>query len=145
MIVSSRLSATTAARQLGLARSTFYYRSKKLIKDWKLKQEIETVWQDHPSYGHRRLVLQLRLNKKRIRRVMRRFGLKPYRRRGRKWKKIKDFSVSYPNLLFTTCPAYPHHIWVSDFTGIWFQRRWVYIGTVMDVYARRVVGFERAH
>lgn len=85
------------AKHLGLSRSSLYYRSKKLIADRRLKDQIEPVLHRHPAYGHRRLAMVLRLNKKRILRVMRKFGLKPYRRRGRKWRQIKDFGSIYPN------------------------------------------------
>lgn len=140
MVVGSALSRSHLARQLGIARSSLYYRPKKLAKDWQLKQQIEEAWQTHRGYGHRRLALALKINRKRIRRVMRKFGLKPYRRRGRKWPKSKRISPSYPNLLLTVIPWGPHHIWVSDFTRLWFQTKWVYVGTVMDVYTRLVVG-----
>lgn len=52
-------------------------------KDWQLKCEIEKVLREHPSYGHRRLALHLCVNKKRTLRVMKLFGIKPYRRRAR--------------------------------------------------------------
>lgn len=140
MVLGGALSKTQAAELLGVSRSSLYYRPKKFKRDWQLKQAIEQVWQAHRSYGHRRLALELKVNKKRIRRVMRKFGLKPYRRRGKKFKKIKDFSVKYPNLLLTVIPLGPHHIWVSDFTRLWFHARWIYVGTVMDVFTRQVVG-----
>lgn len=39
------------------------------------------------------------------------FGIKAYRRRGKKrWKKSKNIEVIYPNLLMGTHPEYPNHI-----------------------------------
>jgi hypothetical protein len=58
-------------------------------KDWQLKIQIEQVLHDNPSYGHKRIATELKVNKKRIRRVMKLFGLKPYRRRGKKLRKKK--------------------------------------------------------
>lgn len=71
---------------------------------------------------------------------MRLYGIKPYRRRGRKWQKTKKIRVMYPNLLLTNSPLYLHHIWVADFTYIPFQGRTVYMATVMDIYTRTIVG-----
>jgi transposase InsO family protein len=68
------------------------------------------------------------------------FGIKAYRRRGLKWKKTKNIKVEYPNLLLTNYPLYPHHIWTSDFTHIVFKGKNIYIGTVMDIFTRKIVG-----
>jgi putative transposase len=137
-----RASTKTAfAQALGISRSMLYYRHKQPEKDWKLKQQIEAVMHDHPSYGHKRLADHLRIDKERIRWVMRLFGIKPYRRRGRKFKKPKEKTASFPNLLLAEFPAYPHHIWASDFTHISFHGRWMYLATVIDLYTREIVGF----
>jgi putative transposase len=120
--------------------SSLYYRHKRPAKDWTLKQKIEEVLRQHPSYGHRRIALELRMNKKKIIRVMRLFGLKPYRRRVKKRRKPKEKSGVYPNLLLTTMPVYPHHIWVADFTHLVWKNKIVYVATVMDVFTRRIIG-----
>jgi putative transposase len=127
-------------RELGVSRSTLYYRPKKPDKDWELKCRIEEVLRIHPSYGSRRIALHLTLNRKRVKRVMNLFGIKAYRRRGLKWKKTTNIKVIYPNLLMTTCPAYEGHIWATDFTYIPFQGRFVYVATVIDLYTRKIVG-----
>lgn len=118
-----------------------YYRHKQPEKDWKLKQQIEAVMHDKQSYGHKRLSDHLGIDKKRIRRVMRLFGIKPYRRRGRKWRKPKEKAASFPNLLLIEFPQYPQHIWASDFTHISFHGRWIYLATVIDLYTREITGF----
>ncbi len=129
-----------AARQVGTYRGFLYYKPKKPDKDWALKCQIEEVLRVHPSYGSRRLAIALHLNRKRIKRVMNIFGIKPYRRRGRRWKKTKNVKVIYPNELLTIFPAYPNHIWTADFTHVNFGKKIVYIATVMDLYTRRIVG-----
>jgi len=98
------------ARSLGVSRSSLYYVSFKDKKDWLLKTKIETVLREHPSYGSRRIAQTLKLNRKRIKQVMNRFGLRPYRRKGRKWRKRKTVLPTYSNLLATVIPGYPHHI-----------------------------------
>lgn len=131
---------TLRAREFGVSRGTLYYKPKKPDKDWELKCRIEEVLREHHSYGSRRIALHLRLNRKRIKRVMNIFGIKPYRRRGRKWKKTRNIKVKYPNLLVTTYPLYENHIWATDFTYLPFQGRFVYVATVIDLYTRKIVG-----
>lgn len=136
----SETSKTLRAREIGVSRGSLYYKPKIPDRDWRVKCQIETVLRDNPSYGHRRIAWELKLNKKRIRRVMKKFGIKPYRRRGRKHKKTKNIKVVYPNLLLLEYPSYPNQIWVTDFTYVPFQGRTVYVATVMDVFTRRIVG-----
>jgi putative transposase len=136
------LSKKELANKLSVSISSLYYKPVKPQKDWLLKNQIEKVLHEHPSYGYRRIALELKINKKKARRNMRLFGIKPYRRRGRKFKKIKDLSMVYPNLLQTLpFPTRPNVIWVSDFTYIPFHGRVVYLATVMDVFDRNVVGW----
>lgn len=140
---TARISSTRQlVKKLKLARSTFYYRPKKPKKDWNLKNQIEKVLHQHPSYGHRRISITLAINKKRIRRVMKLFGIKPYRRRGRKYRKPKDSGLVHQNLIQDMAfPVKPNVIWVSDFTHIPFHSRMLYLATIKDVFDRRIVGW----
>lgn len=140
MMRASETPKILRARELGVSRGTLYYRPKKPDKDWRLKCAIEGALREHPSYGSRRLALHLRMNRKRIKRVMHMFGIKAYRRRGRKWKKTKSINVVYPNLLLSTYPQYEHHLWATDFTYLPFQGKFVYVATVIDLYTRKIVG-----
>jgi transposase InsO family protein len=112
-------------------------------KDWHLKVRLEEELQIHPSYGSRRLAQALGLCRQRTQRVMRLFGIKPYRRRGRKWRKSK-VSRAYPNLLLTVMPAYANHIWAADFTELVQHGKKVFVGTVLDLYTRRILGIQVA-
>lgn len=137
---ASATSTRPLARLLGVARSTLFYRKKKPREDWALKCRIEEVLRAFPSYGYRRVALHLRENKKKVQRVMRLFGIKAYRRRGRRWKKSKKQAVVYPNLLMQIVPSYPHHVWVADFTHLFFKGKDIRVATTMDVYTRDIVG-----
>lgn len=89
-----------------------------------------------------RLAIDLSANKKRVRRVIHKFGIKPYRRRPKKpWKK-RDHGAKtpYPNLLLAAFPNRQDMAWVSDFTYIGFRNRWLYLATIMDLFSRTVVG-----
>jgi putative transposase len=130
------------ALKLGVPRSSLYYVPKKPGKDWALKVEIEKVLRDHPSYGHKRLALHLKINRKRALRVMKLFGIRPYRRRGRKWRKPEEKPENVvPNLLLTTEPSHPHHIWVTDFTRIDWKNIRLFLCTMMDLFTREITGF----
>lgn len=140
---AARISSTRQlVKKLKLARSTFYYRPKKPEKDWNLKNQIEKVLHQHPSYGHRRISIELAVNKKRVRRVMRLFGIKPYRRRGKRYRKPKDSGLVHANLIQEMAfPVKTNVIWVSDFTHIPFHSRMLYLATIKDVFDRRIVGW----
>ena len=126
---------------LGISRSSLYYKRKKPNKDWLIKQKIEDVLSTYPSYGHKRIAIALKLNKKRIIRVMNIYGIKPYRRHRKPWKraKSKEYEV-YQNLLKTTLLTRMNQIWVTDFTYLWYKNRFIYVATVMDIYNREIVG-----
>jgi len=130
------------ARELGISRASLYYTPKQPGKDWALKCDIEKVLRIHPSYGHKRLALHLRVNKKRVLRVMKLFGIEPYRRRGKKWKKSQEKAQNVvQNLLLEVEPSHPNHVWVTDFTHIDWKKTRLYLCTMMDLFTRRITGF----
>ena len=136
------LTKTSLAKQQGISLSSLYYKPKLPQKDWFLKNQIEQVLHQHPSYGHKRLALELHINKKRIRRVMKLIGIKPYRRRGRKFRKPKDLGIVHQNLIQQMpFPDKQNIIWASDFTYIPFHSRTVYLATIKDVFDRRIAGW----
>ncbi len=131
--------ARVRAKSLGVSVSTLYYRRRMAVRDHALRRSIEEVLRGHPGYGHKRIAAVLKRNKKCIRRVMKLFGIKPYRRRGRKWHKAKT-ECAYPNLLKLVTPTYEGCVWAADFTELAFKGRKVFVATVIDLYSRRVLG-----
>lgn len=135
------MSKEEIARSCGISRSTLYYQGKQEAKDWHTKTLIETALREHQSYGHKRLALHLKINKKRVLRVMKKYGIKPYRRVAAKpHKHERKPEYVFPNLLLTEYPQYPGHIYASDFTHVKYKGRWVYVATVLDLFTREVVG-----
>lgn len=139
---SVKLTKAELAEILGVSRQFFYYRHLQNEKDWQLKIKIEEVLRCRPAYGYRRIARELQMNRKPVQRVMKLFGLKAYRRRGRKYRKNKDkTTVNYPNLLLGTIPSRPNHVWATDFTYLWFKNRFIYLCTIIDLFTRTIVGF----
>lgn len=132
------------AKSLGVSRASLYYHPKRPDKDLALKKEIEKVLSDHHSYGHKRIALALDRNKKAILRVMKKFNLKPHKRRIRRLTKKNDLGRSpsrFKNEIKNICPLSKNIIWVSDFTYIKFEGRFLYLATVMDLYTREIIGW----
>jgi putative transposase len=139
-----KLTKTEIAKKLGVSRSSLYYKKKIPAKDLQMKEKIEEVMSKHPAYGHKRIAMELKLNKKKILRVMKVFGLKPYRRRSRKPNKPDDQNKQpsiYPNLIKYFCPIRPCIVWVADFTYIDFQGTFIFLASIEDRFTRKIVGF----
>lgn len=112
---------------IDLPRSTFYYRSTAAsegLGDARLTKLIESIQDDLPGYGYRRVTHELRrrgyvVNHKRVARVMkvRGLGIKP-RRRFVRITNSKHDSPIFPNLYRNVIPTRPNVVWVVDFTYI---------------------------
>lgn len=143
-MVKLAVSKLELAKSLGMSISSLYYQPKRPGIDEEVRRQIESVQIDHPSYGHKRIALALKLNKKRIRRVMKKFGLKPYRRKSKKPTKKADIgkpATEYNNLIERLNITLPDQVWVTDFTYIKFHTKFIYLATVIDRFTREVVGF----
>ena len=139
-------SKTALAEQLGVTRSALYYAPKLPGKDLALKARIEQVMSDHRAYGHRRLALHLGINKKRVRRVMKLYGLKVKRRRQapKKPQDLGQTALAIPNLVSGLTIETVHQVWASDFTYLPYFGRWLYLATVEDIFTRQVLGWALA-
>ena len=131
------------AKELGISRASLYYKRKIPEKDEELRRRIELVMQENPGYGSPRIAIALKINKKRIARVMRKYGLKPARRSNtpRKPQDTGNQSLSHPNILARLCPIAPNVVWASDFTFISYRGEFTYLCTVIDVFTGEVLGF----
>jgi len=141
--MASKTSKTVLAKKLGVSRSSLYYQSKMKIRDQCLKEQILASLAEHPSYGHKRLAIHLSKNKKCILRVMKKYSIKPYRRRLRRPRKAGDLNndpLCIANYAKDICPLARNILWASDFTYFWHRGKWWYLCTVLDIFSREVIG-----
>lgn len=116
---------------------------KQNAKDEKLKNLILDTLIIHPAYGKQRLSLELKINKKRIKRVVKKFGIKLYQRK-KKFIKLDDLgnpASIYPNLIKNSCAFKPNTIFVGDFTYLRVNGKFLYLATFLDQFTREIVGF----
>lgn len=135
------------AKACGINHHHLHRQSKQEAKDQKLREQIEQTWRRHPSYGQLRLSIHLQVNKKRIKRVMIKFGLKPPRRRIAYCTKKSKRHHTYTNLIKDLVPTRPNQVWASDVSYFRFMGRWWYLATIEDIYTREIVAAQvsRSH
>jgi len=118
-------------------------------RDARLKLQIQRVWDEHHQvYGPRKIWRQLRRDQVdvarcTVERLMRELGLRGAVR-GRAWTTTTHAAAAdhRPDLVarnFTA--ARPNQLWVADFTYVATWRGFVYVAFVIDVFARRIVGW----
>lgn len=128
------------AEALGISRKNLYRKSKQEQKDLLLKAAIEKVHKTHPSYGHKRVAIELSLNHKQIGRVMRKYGIKPPRRKVNRFCTRSIKHRKYPNLIKDLQVTSEHQLWCSDTSELKFHGEKWYIVTIITVFTRQVLG-----
>ena len=137
---------------MGLAPSSSYYRPTSKVRrptDGEVRARLESLALKFSGYGYRRMTAQLRaeglrINQKRVLRIMREAKLlcKRKRRTVRTTDSEHRLPV-YPNLYQGVAPTGPNRAWVADLTYIGLAGGgWTYLAVVLDAWSRRVVGWE---
>ena len=140
------VSKSAVCSQVSLSRTSIYYKPKIPAKDLLLKQQIEAVLLEHRAYGHRRIALALGVNKKRIRRVMKLFNIKSKKLRKKpRFKRSRFPPNSAKNLIIDLAINQPNQVWVSDFTYLSYQSRFLYLATILDAFTREVIAWNIAN
>jgi putative transposase len=116
----------------------------------RLLDEIRSIYEENRRvYGSPRIVRELRDNgvrcgHNRVARLMREHSIQAKTtRRFRVTTRGDRFARYAPDRLarrFTI--DLPNRVWVSDITYIWSTEGWSYLAEVLDLYSRRVVGWE---
>ena len=140
------LSVVAQCRLLKVARSTLYYQPAPLDPDdLALMRRMDELYTASPFYGSRRMVAVLRrdgwsVNRKRVRRLMRRMGLEAIYQKPNTSKAHPAHKV-YPYLLRDMVIERPNQVWCADITYIPMARGFVYLVAVMDWFSRRVLAW----
>jgi putative transposase len=153
-----RFGVEPICRILGVSASAYYHRktgarSARAVGDERLLGAIEAVHAaNYHCYGYRRTWLALerdgvQVGRDRVKRLMRANGIQGAKRRGKPWRTtIADpAAIRPPDLVKRdfTAPA-PDRLWVADFSYLRCWEGVVFFSFVIDVYSRRIVGWQLA-
>lgn len=155
---TSGLPVAVACRLLGVSTSGYYaWRSRRPSARRSADQALgATIAQIHQmsrgTYGAPRVHAELRLaagvrcGRKRVARLMREAGLCGVYRRRRKGCMVRDPAATPSTDLVQRrfVADRPDALWLTDITQHRTGEGWVYCAVVLDVYARRVVGWSIA-
>jgi transposase InsO family protein len=116
--------------------------------DMDLRDAIQKIAVEWPSYGRPRLTAELRqrgweVNPKRVYRIMREDNLLCVRRR--KFVVTTDSNHArkvYPNLARNIVLTVPNQLWRADITYIRLRDEFVFLAVILDAYSRRVIGWK---
>jgi len=124
-------------------------RSARANRDELLMPHIERVWHANMQvYGAEKVWKQMNrediaVARCTVERLMRRLGLEGVRRGKKVRTTVPDTSAPCPldrvNRQFQA--DRPNQLWVSDFTYVSTWQGWLYVAFVVDVFARRIVGW----
>ncbi|WP_081719465.1 DDE-type integrase/transposase/recombinase [Salinispira pacifica] len=141
------LSIRRQSELLGISRSTVYYQapSQRDQNDVDELQEILGVLEGIPFYGYRKVALEMKkqgtnTTPKRVRRIMRKFGLKAIYAKPNLSKARKEHK-KYPYLLSGKIIRHPNQVWASDITHIRLPGGQVYLVVILDLYSRKVLSW----
>jgi putative transposase len=133
---------------LELSPSSYYYHGHATLEQ-QLEEDLKVVAGEHPTYGTRRLMHQLRrkpyeyvVNRKHIQRLARKNGLlRPVKRRKARTTNSQHPYPRYENLVKNLEIVHPDQVWVCDITYIHLLNDFVYLAIVLDVFTRAVRGW----
>ena len=135
----------------GVSRASFYRYDEdgaaKADRDMDLRDAIQRIALEWPSYGRPRITAALRrqgwiVNPKRVYRLLREDNLLCVRKR--KFLVTTDSNHGrrvYPNLAGQMVLTGIDQLWVADVTYIRLETEFVYLAVVIDAFSRRVIGW----
>ena len=135
----------------GVSRASFYRYDggcvARLNRDMDLRDAIQRIALEWPSYGRPRITAELRrrgwkVNPKRVYRWLREDNLLCVRKR--RFVVTTDSNHGrkvYPNLAGEMALSGIDQLWVADITYIRLQTEFVYLAVVIDAFSRRVIGW----
>lgn len=149
MRLSGEYPVRTVCEVVGLSRSSYSYQGQTVTdEDEELGKAIQAVALEWPTYGYRRVTVQLkregrRANGKRVRRLMHELKLvaQAPKRRIHTTNSVHDFG-RYPNLVEVLQISTPNEVWVADITDVRLADSFVSLAVRRDVFTRMIRGWE---
>ncbi len=141
------LSIAKQCQLLSISRSGLYYRPKGTSEeDLNLMKLIDRGYLAAPFYGSRKISVWLgsqghRVNRKRVRRLMRLMGIRAIYRRPNTSKPAPGHKI-YPYLLKDLKITRPDQVWATDITYIPMAKGFMYLVAIIDVYSRYVISWK---
>ena len=153
-----RFGVEPTCRILGVSASAYYHRrggkrSARCIEDERLLEVIRKVHKaNYEAYGYRRTWKALlrageTAPRCQVQRLMRAHGIQGAKRRGKPWRTTKPDPNAQrrPDLVQRQFTAHePNRLWVGDLSYLRCWEGVVYFAFVIDVFSRRVVGWQLA-
>ncbi|WP_153015169.1 IS3 family transposase [Pseudomonas syringae] len=135
-----------------VARSGYYaHRLRRRTPDierLRLRSRVNELFtQGRSAPGSRSIMLMMQeegeqIGRFKVRRLMRELELVSKQPGSHAYKKATGERPDIPNVLNRGFDVEaPNQVWCGDITYIWAQGKWYYLAVVMDLYARRVVGW----
>ena len=151
MSLQGSLSVERMCQLAAVSRAGFYRSLQQQAPDlaeMELRATIQQLFLEHKRrYGYRRISKELhrrglRVNRKRVQRLMQQDNLLALQRRAFKvtTDSKHDFEV-YLNLARRLKLTGINQLWVADITYIRLAKEFVYLAVVLDAFSRRVVGW----
>lgn len=143
----SQLSLVRQCELVSIARSSYYYQPKGESKfNLALMRLIDAQYLRTPWYGSRQMSRHLRrqgyrVNRKRIRRLMRKMGLVAVAPAPNTSRRHPQHAV-YPYLLRGMEITQPDQVWCADVTYIPMAHGFLYLVAIMDWNSRRVLSWQ---
>jgi putative transposase len=142
---SEGISVRRQCQLVSVNRSKLYYASQAKRNDAELCQETMEIYEKYPIYGYRRITAILRrqglkVNKKRIQRLMSLLGLKAIYP-GPNTSRRNHAEMVYPYLLKGLSVVKLHQVWQIDISYLRVEGGFVYLVALIDVYSRMVVSW----
>jgi putative transposase len=116
--------------------SSYYYRPRPK-DDSLIKEKIERTIAESPYYGHRRIAMHLKLNKKHVQRVMQKYSLHcKTKKRIQRYPKTKEPFTA--NLVKGLEVKEKNKVWATDYTFLKWRNSYIYFSTVIDIFTREL-------
>lgn len=143
---SKEIPVSVGARLLNINRSSVYV-SKKQVSTEELthKRIIDQLHTDHPTWGNRQMVSQLKrqgylIGRKRVRRYMTEMGIEAIYPKENLSRRAHATHIM-PYLLRNMVINRPNQVWSIDITYIPTQFGHVYMTAIIDWYSKCIVGW----